>query len=239
MNRTGKKIMLLAVLAAFIALAWPFAGEYLSLAAIQQHRAALEAYQAQNYALFFTAYFAVYVGVTALSLPGAAVMTLLAGFLFGFVGGVVLVSFASSIGATLAFLIARFLLGNTLQEKYRDKLQKINDGVKRDGGFYLFTMRLIPAIPFFLINILMGLTPIRARTFYWVSQLGMLPGTIVYVNAGGQLATIESLGGILSPNIIASFAVLALFPLIAKKTMDFVRKKRRTKDERYRTFRTL
>lgn len=221
-----KKIAALIALAAVIAAAWPYAKEFASLEAIQEIRGDLEAKRDADYGLFFCAYFAVYVAVTALSLPGAAVMTLLAGFLFGIFYGTILVSFASSIGATCAFLVARFLLGKSLQEKYGDKLRKINDGIKKEGGFYLFTMRLIPAFPFFLINILMGLTPIRTRTFYWVSQIGMLPGTIVYVNAGGQLATLESLAGILSPKIIGSFVILALFPLIAKKTLDFVKRKR-------------
>ena len=223
---TVKKLVILAVLIAVIVFAWPYVKEYTSLEFIKDKQKAFTDYYAENTAAVLLIFFFGYIAVTALSLPGAAVMTLLAGALFGVVVGVILVSFASSIGATLAFLVARFLLGKSLQEKYGDKLQKINDGIKREGAFYLFTMRLIPAFPFFLINILMGLTTIKTVTFYWVSQAGMLAGTIVFVNAGTQLATLESLGGILSPKIIGSFVALALFPIIAKKAIDFIKKKR-------------
>ena len=132
-------------------------------------------------------------------------------------------SFASSIGATLAFLSSRFLLRDWVQRRFGDRLKPINDGVQKDGAFYLFTLRLVPAFPFFVINLLMGLTPLPARTFYWVSQLGMLAGTLVYVNAGTQLAKIESLRGILSPRLLISFTLLGLFPLIAKKIVDTVK----------------
>lgn len=166
-------------------------------------------------------FFGVYVLVTALSIPGAAVMTLVGGALFGLVEGTLLVSFASALGATLAFLIARFVLRETVQRRFGRRLGAINRGVERDGPFYLFALRLVPAFPFFVINLAMALTPIRAATFYWVSQLGMLPGTLVYVNAGTQLGQVGSLAGVLSPGLIASFVLLGLFPLIARKTLDF------------------
>ena len=161
-------------------------------------------------------YFLAYVLVTALSIPGAAVMTLGAGALFGLLWGTVLVSFASSIGATLAFLIARVLLRDWVQTRFGDRLDAVNAGIERDGAMYLFTLRLVPIFPFFVINLVMGLTPMRALTFYGVSQLGMLPGTLVYVNAGTQLSRLESASGILSPALILSFALLGIFPWIAR-----------------------
>ncbi|MBB3059911.1 TVP38/TMEM64 family protein [Microbulbifer rhizosphaerae] len=173
------------------------------------------------------AFFAVYVLVTALSLPGAAVLTLAAGALFGFLWGSLIVSFASSLGALLAFLTSRYLLRDRIQTRFGERLQAVNRGVEEDGIFYLFTLRLVPLFPFFLINLLMGLTPIRATTFYWVSQLGMLAGTLVYVNAGTQLAQLQSLSGILSPALLLSFGLLGLFPLLAKKLLGLIQLKRR------------
>jgi pyruvate/2-oxoglutarate dehydrogenase complex dihydrolipoamide dehydrogenase (E3) component/uncharacterized membrane protein YdjX (TVP38/TMEM64 family) len=170
--------------------------------------------------------FVLYVLVTALSLPGALIMTLAMGALFGLFAGTLLVSFASSIGATLAFLAARFVLRDTVQRRFGDKLAAINDGVARDGALYLFTLRLVPVFPFFLINLLMGLSPMRTRTFYWVSQLGMLAGTLVFVNAGTQLAQLNSLSGILSPGLLFSFVLLGLFPLIARKVSAFLKARR-------------
>lgn len=168
-------------------------------------------------------YFVVYVAVTALSLPGAAVMTLAGGALFGFWVALALVSFASSLGALLAFLIARFLLRDWVQTRVGKSLDAINRGIERDGALYLFTLRLVPAFPFFVINLAMALTRLPARTFYWVSQIGMLAGTAVYVNAGTQLGQIDSLAGILSPGLIDAFVLLGLFPLIARKLIDLVR----------------
>ncbi len=162
---------------------------------------------------------AFYVGVTALSLPGAAVMTLAAGALFGLAWGTLIVSFASTLGATLAFLVSRHLLRDRVQTRFGARLQAVDAGMRRDGAFYLFTLRLVPVFPFFVINLLMGLTPLRTRTFYWVSQLGMLPGTLVYVNAGTQLAAIDSLAGIVSPALLASFAALGVFPLLARRAV--------------------
>ena len=216
----------LGLVAVFVALYTQF-GEYASLDYIKEKQGEFKAYYAENQALVLAVFFVGYVVVTALSLPGAAIMTLLAGALFGLTVGVLTVSFASSIGATLAFLAARFILGASLQKKYGDSdvLKKINEGVEREGKFYLFTMRLIPAFPFFLINILMGLTTISALAFYWVSQLGMLAGTVVFVFAGTQLAEIKSLGDILSPGLIAAFVALGVFPLAAKKIVALVHRR--------------
>ncbi len=167
-----------------------------------------------------------YVVVTALSLPGAAVMTLAGGGLFGLVTGTIAVSFASTIGATCACLVSRFFLRDWVQGKFGEKLHTINEGIEKEGAFYLFSLRLIPVFPFFIINLLMGLTTMPARTYFWVSQLGMLPATIVYVNAGNELAKIDSLGGIVSPSLIGSFAVLGLFPITVKKLMERYRRSR-------------
>lgn len=171
-------------------------------------------------------YFLIYVIVTALSLPGAAIMTLAAGALFGTFVGTLVVSFASTIGATIAFLSARFIVHDWAQQKFSDRLKTVNAEVKKDGAFYLFTLRLAPAFPFFVVNLLMALTPIRAATFYWVSQIGMLAGTFVYVNAGKELAQLDSLKGIFSPSLIISFSLLGFFPLIAKKMLNFIQSRK-------------
>ena len=169
-------------------------------------------------------YFFLYVLVTALSLPGALVLTLAGGAIFGFVQGFVLVSFASTVGATLAFLAARYVLRDWVQQRFGEKLKPMNDGIEKEGAFYLFTLRLVPVFPFFLINLLMGLTKMRTLTYYWVSQVGMLAGTVIYVNAGTQLAAIDSLQGIVSLPIFLSLAALGLFPLITKKILDIFKK---------------
>jgi uncharacterized membrane protein YdjX (TVP38/TMEM64 family) len=171
-------------------------------------------------------YFLFYIIITAFSLPGAVWMTLGGGAFFGLFAGTVIVSFASSIGATLAMLISRFLLRDWVQSRFEKQMQIINAGINKDGGFYLFTLRLVPAVPFFVINLGIGLTPLRAGTFYWVSQLGMLPGTLVYINAGSELGKIHSLGEILSPTLIASFVLLGIFPLLVKKMLAFIEKRR-------------
>lgn len=169
-------------------------------------------------------YFLIYVLATALSLPGALVLTLAGGAIFGFLQGFILVSFASTVGATLAFLAARYVLRDWVQQRFGEKLKPMNDGIEKEGAFYLFTLRLVPVFPFFLINLLMGLTKMRTLTYYWVSQVGMLAGTVIYVNAGTQLATIDSLKGIVSPAILLSLAALGLFPLITKKILDIFKK---------------
>jgi pyruvate/2-oxoglutarate dehydrogenase complex dihydrolipoamide dehydrogenase (E3) component/uncharacterized membrane protein YdjX (TVP38/TMEM64 family) len=199
---------------------------WFTLEALKASQARFEEWRAASPLLVAGTFFAVYVLVTALSLPGAAVMTLAAGALFGLLTGTVLVSFASSIGATLAFLVSRFLLRDSVQRRFGDRLKSINDGMARDGAFYLFTLRLVPVFPFFMINLVMGLVPIPARTFYWVSQLGMLAGTIVFVNAGTQLARIDSLSGILSPGLLLSFALLGIFPLLARRVLAWLQGRR-------------
>ena len=222
-NKLWLLVLLAAAVAAFVALDL---GRFLSLAYIKGAQADVAALYAERPALIAGLFFAAYVAVTALSLPGAAVMTLLAGAIFGLVAGTVLVSFASSIGATLAMLVARYLLRDSVKARFGARLADIDRGIEREGAFYLFTLRLVPLFPFFVINLLMGLTKMKAATFYWVSQLGMLAGTIVYVNAGTQLAKIESLAGIVSPGLLASFVLLGLFPLVAKKIVDAAKARR-------------
>ncbi len=221
---TLRRLVLIAALLA-VALAYYGLdlGRYLSLEYFKQQQAAIETWRAAQPAKAGLIYFLAYVAVTGLSLPGAAVMTLAGGAIFGLLWGTLLVSFASTAGATLAFLASRFLLRDWVQQRFGERLRAINAGIAREGGFYLFTLRLVPVFPFFVINLLMGLTAIRTRTFYWVSQAGMLLGTIVYVNAGTQLAKITSLSGILSPALVGSFALLGIFPLIAKKLTERLR----------------
>ncbi|MCP4277543.1 MAG: FAD-dependent oxidoreductase [Gammaproteobacteria bacterium] len=164
-------------------------------------------------------YLAIYIIVTAINIPGAAAMTLIAGALFGIIKGVIIVSFASTIGATLAFLLSRYLLRNFVEQRFSSTLTRINNGIDKEGPYYLFTLRLVPLFPFFVINLVMGLTRLNVKSFFWVSQLGMLPATILYVNAGTQISQLESLQGILSPQIIGSFILLGIFPLLAKKSL--------------------
>ena len=198
-------------------------GSILSLDALKAQQAAIEAFRAGQPWLAAAIYFALYVAVTALSLPGAALMTLAGGAVFGLWWGMLIVSFASSLGATLAFLASRFLLRDWVVARFGERLAAIDAGIKREGALYLFTLRLVPVFPFFVINLLFGLTAMKARTFYWVSQLGMLAGTLVYVNAGTQLAQIDSLAGIVSPGLLISFTLLGVFPLIARKIVELVR----------------
>jgi len=238
MERYGKKIIVLLVLAVLVAAFFIFdLHQYLTLAELKARQAEFAAYYAAHRVLTLSLYFLLYVVVTALSLPGAAVMTLAGGALFGFLPALVVVSFASSIGATLAFLVSRYLLRDWVQTRFRKRLKTLNAGIERDGAFYLFTLRLVPIFPFFVINLVLGLTPMRTLTFYWVSQVGMLPGTAVYVNAGTQLGQIERLSGILSLEIILSFALLGVFPLLARWTVDYLKKRRSLKEypkpERY------
>ena len=219
----ARLILLIAIAAAIVVFFTLDLGQYFSLGYFKSKQAEIIAFYHTHPWQTALAFFAVYVAVTGLSLPGATIMTLVAGAIFGLLWGTLIVSFASSIGATLAFLASRFLFRDAVQSKLGDRLRAINAGVQREGAFYLFTLRLVPAFPFFVINLVMGLTPIKTRTFYWVSQVGMLLGTIVYVNAGTQLAQIESLKGILSPTLLISFALLGIFPLIAKKIVDWIK----------------
>lgn len=198
-------------------------GHYFSLAYFKSQQAAIDAYFQVHPLQTALLFFAMYATVTGLSLPGAALMTLVAGAIFGVIGGTVIVSFASTLGATLAFLTARFLLRDWVQGRFGDSLKTVNQGIEKAGAFYLFTLRLVPVFPFFVINLVMALTPIRTVTFSWVSQVGMLAGTVVYVNAGTQIAHIESLRGILSPGLLISFALLGFFPLLAKQLVAFIK----------------
>ena len=225
MNRS--KLILLAVLAAGVVAFFAFdLGRFLSLDYLKSQQEAIAAYRDAKPLTTAAIYFLAYVAATGLSLPGAAVLTLAGGAIFGLLWGTVIVSFASTLGATLAFLAARFVLRDTVRAKFGDKLKAIDAGIAKDGPFYLFTLRLVPVFPFFAINLAMGLTPMRARTFAWVSQLGMLAGTVVYVNAGTQLAQIDSAAGLLSPGLLGAFALLGVFPLIAKKIVEMVRAKK-------------
>lgn len=224
MKKFGKiAVLLLAALLIFLFFKFEL-GQYLTLEAMKENRENFLAQYQKNPILTLAVYTAIYILTTALSLPGAALLTLLGGALFGLLTGTIVVSFASTIGATLAFLASRFILRDWVQEKFGSYLKTINDGIEKDGAFYLFTLRLIPAVPFFVINLAMGLTPMRTLTYFFVSQVGMLAGTAVYVNAGTQLAQIDSLKGILSPTLIFSFVLLGLFPLAAKKIVAMIQK---------------
>lgn len=215
--------VLLAVAAAAVVVYLRF-GDALSLAAIAEQEAALRAYQQDHPWLVYGAAFLVYVAVTGLSLPGAAVLTLVFGWYFDFLRAVVLVSFASTTGASLAFLLSRYVFRDAVQSRFGGRLRAFNDALARDGALYLFTLRLVPAVPFFVINLVMGLTPLRLATFWWVSQVGMLPGTAVYVYAGSavpdlQVLSERGLGGIVSPQVLAAFVLLGVFPLLVRTIM--------------------
>ena len=222
-----KKLSLLVVL--ILAVAGFFAfdlGQYFNLQTLKAQQSAIEAFRAGQPVLAVAVYFSLYVLVTALSLPGAALLTLAGGAVFGLLWGTVIVSFASTVGATLAFLISRFLLRDWVAARFGQRLQAIDEGVRREGAFYLFTLRLVPVFPFFVINLLFGLTAMKASAFYWASQIGMLAGTVVYVNAGTQLAQLDSLSGILSPGLLGSFVLLGVFPLLARRIVEAVRANR-------------
>jgi uncharacterized membrane protein YdjX (TVP38/TMEM64 family) len=193
--------------------------EYLSLSYIKESRESFQLLYSQHRLAVIAGFMLIYIVVTSLSLPGGAVMGLAAGALFGLLTGAIAVSFASTIGATIACVVSRFMLRDWIQKRFGDRLKTINEGIEREGAFYLFTLRLIPVFPFWLINLIMGLTKMPLKTSYWVSQIGMLPGTLVFVNAGKELGKIESLSGIFSPGLILSFALLGIFPIAAKKLL--------------------
>ena len=219
-----KKIALLLSLAIAVGLFFAFdLGQYLNLHTLKAQQQDIESFRAATPGIATLGYFIIYVLVTALSLPGATLLTLAGGAVFGLWWGLLIISFASTIGATLAFLIARYLLRDWVSQRFGQRLKTVDDGIAREGAFYLFTLRLVPLFPFFLINLLLGLTAMKARTFYWVSQVGMLAGTVVYVNAGTQLGKIDSLAGIVSPTLLGSFALLGIFPLIARKVVEYIR----------------
>jgi len=221
-----KLVILLAIAAIFLTAHFLGIDNYLTLDGLKHGVDQLQTLNATQPWLVVGIFSGIYVVLTAVSFPGAAVMTLGAGALFGVVGGTIVVSFASTIGATLAFLASRYLLRDYVEKKFGSRLKSFNAGVEKEGAFYLFTLRLAPVVPFFVINLLMGLTTIKTRTYYWVSQLGMLAGTAVYVNAGTQLAKITSLKGILSPGLLISFTLLGLFPLLAKKALGLIAKRK-------------
>ena len=223
----ARKLALMGVILALLGSFFIFdVGQYLNLDALKTQQDALNTQVSAQPWLAAGVFFLAYVAVTALSLPGAALMTLLAGALFGLLEGFVLVSFASTAGATLAMLSSRFLLRDWVQTRFGQRLAKIDAGIEREGPFYLFALRLVPAFPFFLINLAMGLTRLPVRTYWWVSQLGMLPGTLVFVNAGRELGQLESLSGILSPGLLGAFVLLGVFPLIARKLLGLIQARR-------------
>ncbi|WP_456386325.1 TVP38/TMEM64 family protein [Desulfolithobacter sp.] len=201
--------------------------QHLTLDTLKARQGELSALVARHRGIMIITYMITYIVIIGLSLPGAVVLTLAGGAMFGLVTGTIVVSFASTIGATLACLAARYLLRDWVRSRFRDRLRTINKGMAREGALYLFSLRLVPVFPFFLINLAMGLTSIRLTTFYLVSQLGMLPATIVYVNAGRQLARIQSPADVLSPGLLISFALLGLLPLAARKLLDLYRRSRR------------
>ena len=220
-----KKAILAALVVAAIALFFGMGLEqHLTLGAFKENQAEFAAMLEQRPWRVTLIAFALYVTVVALSLPGATLMGLAAGALFGFWYGTLFVSFASTIGATLAFLASRYLLRDFVRQRFGNRMKVVDEGMAKDGALYLFMLRLVPVFPFFLINLLMGLTRIRTRTYYWVSQLGMLAGTLVYVNAGTQLARINSLSDAVSPVVLLSLALLGVFPLIAKRLVQFIQK---------------
>ena len=222
-----KKLLLATVIAIVLILLFIFdLHHYITLEYLKSSKLKLNVYYQDNPLLVLGTYFVIYLASTAFSLPGAAVLSLAGGALFGLTAGTLLVSFASTIGATLAMLIARVLLRDWVQNRFAAQMKTINSGMLKEGAFYLFTMRLLPAVPFFAINLVMGLTPLRTVTFFWVSQLGMLPGTLVYVNAGSELGKIQTIDDILSPSLIISFVLLGIFPLLVKKILAVIQAKR-------------
>ncbi|WP_226698001.1 FAD-dependent oxidoreductase [Qipengyuania flava] len=222
-----KRLLIIAALAALVAAYFFFGlGDYLTVEGIKQVAGDVGAYYERNPAQVIVGFFLVYVAVAAASLPGAAVMTLAAGALFGVLMGTIIVSFASTLGATLAFLASRYVLRDGIEARFGERLRTVNQGLERDGAFYLFTIRMIPLFPFFVVNLVMGLTRIGTWTFAWVSQIGMLLGTIVYVNAGTQLARIDSLSGIASPAVLASFALLGIAPWFAKAIIGWIKRRK-------------
>lgn len=221
----SSRILLLLVIVALIAMFFIFDFyQYLSLDVLKSQQTTIESYRSSHPVLVVVIYILFYIAITGLSLPYATILTLVGGGIFGLLWGTVIVSFASTLGAALAFLGSRFLFRDAINLRFAAPLKTINEGIDRDGAFYLFILRLVPVLPFFIINLTMGLTVLRVWTFFWVSQIGMLAGTIVYVNVGTQLAKIDSLSGILSPVLLGSFVILGIFPLLAKKIIETIKK---------------
>jgi len=223
-----KKIVILIVIAGLIAAVKVFhLDQYLTLSYLKGSLDKLKALYENHNLMVIAGYFIIYVLTTSLSLPGASPLGIAGGALFGFWVATIVVSFASTIGATLACFVSRYFLRDWIQNKFGDKIAKVNEGIEKEGAFYLFTLRLIPVFPFWMINLAMGITKMSLLKFYWVSQIGMLPGTMVFVNAGKELAKIDSLRGILSPSLIISFALLGIFPMVVKKLVAFYRSRRK------------
>ena len=219
------KLILVAVIVAVIAAFFLFdLGQYFNLEYLKSQKDSLNALYDANPILISAIFFIVYVLVAAFNLPAAGLLTVAAGAILGFWNGVFVVSFASTIGATGAFLMTRYLFHDAIQSKFGDRLSAINSGIEREGAFYVFGLRLVPLFPFFVVNAVLGLTKIKTWTYYWSSQIGMLAGTAVYVNAGTQLASIDSLGDIASPKLIGSFVLLGVFPIVAKYILNFLKK---------------
>lgn len=224
---TVKRLVLVMGIVAVVVSYYLFdLGQYLSLNYIKESREHFQQLYADHSFMVIGVYFLIYVTATALALPAATVISLAGGAMFGLVVGTVVVSFASTIGASVAFIISRYLLRDWVQARFGDKLRRINKGVEEDAAFYLLSLRLVPVFPFFVINTLVALTPMRFWTYYWVSQVGMFPATLVYVNAGKELGEINSLSGLLSPGLVISFTLLGLFPLIAKKSLAWYQARR-------------
>lgn len=229
-GRTRLKLGLFLIAVAGIGAGWFVFRDRLTLENLARQEERLRSFGRENPLLVYVVAFVAYVTVTGLSLPGSVPMTLLTAWYFGFVRAWILVSFASTTGATLAFLLSRYLLRDSIQGRFGTRLGAFNEAWRREGAFYLFTLRLLPIVPFFVVNLVMGLTPIRARTFWWVSQVGMLPGTAVYVYAGASVPSLQTLaengvGGIFTPQLIAAFVLLGLFPLVVRKIMQRIREK--------------
>ena len=218
------KILLAGVVLALIGAFFYFdLNQYFNLEYLKEQRAALQDLYASKPLLIAGGFFLAYVAITALALPAALLLTVSAGAIFGFIKGTIIVSFASTIGATIAFLLTRYLFHDSIQAKFGDRLETINKGIEREGAFYVFGLRLVPLFPFVMVNSVLALTKLKTWTYYWSSQLGMLAGTAVFVNAGTQLAEIQSLGDIASPKLLASFALLGVFPIIAKYALAWLK----------------
>jgi len=221
----NKSIIVVAILVLILLFQVLHLDQYLTLSYLKESREQFALLYAERTGLVIGVYMLIYIVATALSFPGAVILTLAGGALFGLITGTIVISFASTMGATLACMVSRFLLRDWVQGRFGEKLKRINEGIEREGGFYLFTLRLIPVFPFFVINLAMGLTRIKLSTYYWVSQLGMLPATLVYVNAGKELGKVETLAGILSPSLLFSFVLLGLFPITVKKIVGRIKRK--------------
>jgi uncharacterized membrane protein YdjX (TVP38/TMEM64 family) len=227
-NKNKTKIIVLIVFITLVAAFFYFGlNKYLSFDYLKSKQAILSEQVNQNFWLAIIAFFIIYVVSAALSLPGAGILTIAGGAIFGLVTGTIVVSFASSIGATLAFIGARFLFRDSVAKKFGPRLESIEKGIQKDGAFYLLSLRLVPAVPFFIVNLLMGLTSLKTRTFYGVSQIGMLPGTIAYVYVGTQLASINKPSDIISPGILSAFAILGILPIATRKLLQWLQERKR------------